>query len=346
MPGRHRSALESLLLHAAIVMSIVFAFLNGYQDGSNVVATSILSRSVPAGRALLLASLAELAGALLLGSSVARTIWEMIDPLFFQSGMRIGSVVIFSAVGAMVSWTPMAWWVGIPPSSTHALLGGLLGAALAGMDPGRIHWILFLRLLVVLLFAPVAGALAGSALAVFLRPPKGGEATASPRSPGRIAGLLIIGICHGTNNAQKEMALITMALISLGSLGNFVVPVWVLLVCGLSLALGVYLGGWNIVRILGNRFFTIRPIHSFLSQTLSAAILLASTFSGSPVNGVEVVKATVAGVGGGKRSGSAYRNLSRDVLLALTVTLPASALIAAAIFWILSGAMGVGIGTP
>jgi inorganic phosphate transporter, PiT family len=258
--------------------------------------------------------------------------------------MQMGSVVLFSAVGGMIAWTPMAWWVGIPPSSTHALLGGLLGAALAGMDVGRVDWPLFLRLIVVLLIAPVAGAVAGSVLAALVKPRESGEIPARPHRIGSIAGLLLIGMCHGTNNAQKEMLLVTMGLISLGSVGRFEVPAWVALVCGLSLALGVWFGGWNIVRILGNRLFNIRPIQSLLSQTLSAAILLASTLCGSPVNGVEVVKATVAGLGGGKRSGSAYRNLSREVLLAIAVTLPASALIAAAIFWILSGALGIGIG--
>jgi inorganic phosphate transporter, PiT family len=336
--------LETVLLQFAIVMAIAFAFLNGYHDGSNVVATSILSRSVSAGRALLLASLAELAGALLLGSTVARTVWMMMDPLLFRSGMQLGPVVLFSAVGGMIAWTPMAWWVGIPPSSTHALLGGLLGAALAGMDAGRIHWAIFLQLIVVLLIAPVAGAVAGSVLAALVKPRKGGEIPERPHKVGSIAGLLLIGMCHGTNNAQKEMLLVTTALVSLGSIGRFEVPTWVALVCGLSLALGVWFGGWNIVRILGNRLFNIKPIQSFLSQTLSAAILLASTLCGSPVNGVEVVKATVAGLGGGKRSGNAYRNLTRDLLLAIAVTLPATALVAASIFWILSGVLGVGIG--
>jgi inorganic phosphate transporter, PiT family len=336
--------LESLLLQFSIAMAILFAFLNGYHDGSNVVATSILSRSVSAGKALLLASLAELAGALLLGSAVARTIWEIMGPVFFRPGMLISSVVLFSAVGGMIIWSPMAWWVGIPPSSTHALLGGLLGATLAGMGAGFIDWVLFLRLILLLLAAPAAGALAGLTLAFFLRSKKGEEFASKPERLGRVAGLLFIGMCHGTNNAQKEMALITLALIPAGSLAAFDVPAWVSLVCGSSLGLGVYFGGWNIVRILGNRIFRIRPIHSFLSQALTAAILLASTFSGSPVNGVEVVKATIAGLGGGKRTGSVYRSLSRDIILALVVTLPSSALLAAAIYWIVSGALEVGIG--
>ena len=326
-------------------MAVFFAFLNGYHDGSNVVATSILSRSVPAGKALLLASLAELAGALLLGSTVARTVSGMMEPVLFRAGAPVASALIFSAVGGMIICAPMAWWVGIPPSSSHALLGGLLGALIAGVGIGMIDWALFLRLVLFLLAAPVAGVLGGLALSFFVKPDKGSEGAPGRYGGGRVAGLLLIGLCHGTNNAQKEMALVTMALVSLGSIQGFEVPLWVSLVCGLSIALGVYFGGWNIVKILGNRIFSIRPVHSFLSQTLSAAILLASTFSGSPVDGVDVVKATVAGLGGGKRTGSAYRNLSRDIVLALAVTLPSSALLAAAIYWIVSGALGIGIGS-
>jgi len=331
--------LETLLLQFSIALALILAFLNGYHEGGNVVATSILSRSVTPGKALLFASFAELAGALLLGSAVARSIGEIMAPVLFRSGPPLASsLLLFSILCGIIIWTPMASWVGIPPSSSHALLGGVVGGVLAASGVREINWILLLKFGLILLAAPAAGALMGSLLTSALS----FNLVFSRKS---LAGLIVIGMAHGTNNAQKAAAWFAMALALSGSLEAIEIPSGVSLACGSCLAFGVYLGGWNIVRILGNRIFSIEPGHSFRSQAATGCVLLAATVAGAPVNSVEVIKSAVIGVGAGKRTRTVYRSLYRDILMAWTVTLPATAVLAAATFWISAGALGMGMGS-
>ncbi len=340
--------MEPLLLQLSIALALVFAFLNGYHDGSNVVATSILSRSVTPGKALLFASLAELAGALLLGSTVVWSICELMEPVLFRPGMHAASsLILFSSLCGMIFWTPMASWVGIPPSSSHSLLGGLLGGALAATGIREINGFLLLKFALILLAAPPAGALAGSLLGTvpFFREEREDGSFNPVFKVAGIAGLVIIGMAHGTNNAQKAAALVSIALLLRSPFEFFDVPLWIFLACGSCLGLGIYLGGWNIVRILGNRIFSIKPVHSLRSQAGTGCVLLAATIAGGPVNGVEVIKSVVAGVGAGKRSRANYRGLYRDIFMAWAITLPATAILAAATYWIAAGALGMGMGS-
>ncbi len=340
--------MESLLLEFSVVLAVLFAFLNGFHDGGNVVATSILSRSVSPGKALFFASLAGLAGSMFLGNSVARAIVAIMDPLFFHPQMRLASsLILLSALGGITIWCPLAWWVGIPPSSSHSLIGGLLGGALAAAGTELLNWIQLLEFALILLAAPLAGALAGSLLAAlpFVHLEAWDGTSAGTSRLERFLGLFFLGMSHGTNNAQKQMALIGMALIASGDLVSFEIPFWVSLTCGCSLAVGIFVGGGNIAKILGKRVFSIKPAHSFYSQAVSGGILLGASLTGGAVNGVEVIKSSVLGLGGGRRTGRVYRRLSGDIILAWTATLPATALLAAAIYWIASGALGIGMGT-
>jgi len=341
--------LEQFLFPLLIVLSLIFGFVNGYHDGSNVVATTILSRSIEPRRALLFVSMAELAGALMLGSAVAHAVGsELLDPVFFHPARRLASsLVLFSVLGGTITWSVMTWWVGMPPSSSHCLMGGLLGGAMASVGLPMINWSVLLKLGFILLVAPLAGALGGR-LATSLFPIPRGEAEGGRESLYRRTqwlSLFLVGASHGTNNAQKAMGLTTMALVLSGTLSAFEIPRWVFLGCGGCLALGVYVGGWNIVRILRNRIFRIEPSHAFLSQTVSGSIMLAASIWGGPVSAVEVIKSSVIGVGAGRRARNAHWMVFRDMLLAWLVTLPATALLAAAIYWIASGALGEGMGS-
>lgn len=338
--------MESLLLDFSIGLALAFAFLNGFHDGSNVVATSILSRSISPRKALLVASVAEIAGAILFGSAVARAISQFMTSIFSYSSTELFALsILFSALGGMILWSSVAWWVGIPPSSSHSLLGGLLGGALAATGMEAIHWIPLLKFAIFLFVAPLVGALAGAVLSSFQSLRFGRNYGASGNFPriASVAGLLFLSMNHGSNNAQKQVALVTLGLLASGYLTAFEIPLWVPLACGTSLALGIYLGGWNIVKILGNRVFNIKPVHSFSCQALSGSILMAATLAGTPVNGVEVIKSTVLGMGAGKRTRKIYERLTRDILMAWTMTLPVTGLVAAAIYWIVSGVLGIGM---
>jgi inorganic phosphate transporter, PiT family len=330
-----------------VAMALVFAFLNGLQEGSNVVATSVLSRSISPGKALLYVSVAEFAGAALFGTAVAHTLGkELLAPLYLVPARAL-ALVLFSAMVGAITWNVMTWWVDMPPSSSHCLIGGLLGGAMAAEGLDMVNGRILIQILVVLAAAPLVGFLGGHAAAACPGRLPSVHRERLNRFCGRAQwlSLFLLGASHGTNNAQKAMGLITLALLVFGSVATFDVPLWVCLGCGAALGLGVYVGGWEIMKILGNRVFRIEPVHSVLSQGVSGGVLLAASLVGCPVGGVEIIKSTVMGVGAARRGGNVRRLVLRDIVLSWTISLPATALLAAVIYWTVSGALGEGMGS-
>lgn len=339
--------MESIYFPILVALALVLAFVNGFHEGSNVVAASVLSRSISAGKALLFVAIAEFAGALLFGTAVAQAIGKgLLGPLYPQSAMGL-ALVLFSALVGTITWSVLTGWVGMPPSSSHSLIGGLLGGAMAAEGLGMVHGSTLIRLLLVLAAAPLVGVLGGRGAAgcLSLLFSKHRDVLNRLCVGAQWPGLFLLGASHGSNNAQKAMGLILPALLVSGSIASFDVPLWVLAGCGAAMGLGVYVGGWDIVKILGNRVFRIEPAHSFISQSVSGAVLLAASLLGCPVGGVEVIKSTVMGVGATRRGMNVHRLVLRDILLAWTVSLPATGLLSAVIYWTVSGALGKGMGS-
>jgi PiT family inorganic phosphate transporter len=338
--------LEHILYIGAWALAFLFAFVNGFHDGGDLIAASVLSRSLTARAALCLTGVAAFIGPLLFGTAVATTIGkEIVDTsCLLPAGGMAPTLFLVSALVSALAWSLLTWWVGIAPGSFHALIGGLVGGALAAFGLEGIHWSpLFFKVLLILFISPVLGMLLGLAFSRVLT--RGGEGR---RKPGpkkiQVASLFLLAASHGTNNAQKAMALIAMMLLASGSIAVFGVPSWAMLGCAVALAAGVLVGGWRVAKIRGNRVFRIEPVHSLTSQVATSAVVLAATFLGGPVSTGEIVKATILGVGAGDRLKRMHRLVAKDIAMAWLVSAPASAFLAAVIYWCLSGALGEGMG--
>jgi PiT family inorganic phosphate transporter len=344
------------LMATVLATALIFDFLNGFHDSANTVATLIASRAMSSRAALAMAAGAELAGPLLFGTAVARTIGsEVVDP------NSITVTVILAALLGAIFWNLFTWYFGIPSSSSHALVGGILGAVVVGVGPQVINlgalqgFFLYLgnlqfgRALAALVTGPVEG-LWKVILALFLSPLFGlllGAAimrvtlwAAQGASPsinvtfkrGQLATSAALALAHGTNDAQKTMGIITMALVALGFQEEFQVPRWVMLCSATAIALGTASGGWRIIRTLGGKFYRIRPIHALTSQLASASIIFGASFLGGPVSTTQVVSSSIVGVGAAERMSKVRWTVTQDIVLAWVLTIPAAALASGLIY--------------
>ncbi len=317
-----------MLLTLVVAVTLVYAFLNGMNDSGGLVAAAISSRSMSPRAALSIASLCEFAGPFLFGTAVASRIGQ---DLVLASAITLPVLVV--AVTSAIVWNSITWYVGTPSSSTHALLGGLAGAVLAtrGIEALRLSG--FLIVLSALFAAPVLGLFVGFA---FMRATQYLTRNASPRVNvffRRMQPLNVVALAlsHGSNDGQKSMGLITIALVAASSQNVFFVPVWVTFVCALAMMLGVAIGGWRVIRTLGGKIYRLRPVHAFAAQSASALIVLGAALLGGPVSTSQVVSAAIFGVGSAERVNAVRWQVAGHILTAWLVTFPASACVAIAL---------------
>lgn len=315
-----------MFLAAVIAATLCYAFLNGMHDSSGLVAAAISSRSMNPRSALALASVAEFIGPFLFGTAVAATIGhDLVQP------SAITLSVLFVAMVSAISWNVTTWYVGLPSSSTHALLGGLIGAVT--IESGYQALVLsgFVKVVASLFSAPLIGLGVGYLL---MRLFKFLTRGASPRinevfKRAQVLNVSTLALSHGTNDAQKSMGLITLALVVTGTQTQFTVPWWATLLCAMALTLGVSAGGWRIIRTLGGGIYRLRPIHASATQTASASIVLGASLLGGPVSTTQVVSAAIIGVGSAERMSGVRWEVAGQIAAAWLITIPASALIAA-----------------
>jgi PiT family inorganic phosphate transporter len=316
---------------ALIGAALFFDFMNGFNDSSSIVATMISSRAMSARKALALSAMANLCGPFLFGVAVATTIGqEVVDP------KAITIAVIFAALLAAIIWDIITWALGIPSSSSHALVGGLIGAASVDSGFAMIQIMGLLKVMIALFISPILGLAVGyllMKLVLFL------SRGASPRinwffKRSQIITSLTLALSHGTNDAQKTMGIIAMSLVTLGYSQEFSVPWWVIASSAGAMSLGTALGGWRIMRTLGTKFYKIRPVHGFAAQLASAFIILGAAFLGGPVSTTQVVSSAIMGVGSAKRVSRVRWNVAGNIMAAWILTIPASALLAA-LFYLL-----------
>jgi len=316
----------SPLLIVFVAIALTFDFLNGFHDSANVVATMIASRAMSPRRALLLSATAHFAGPFLFGVAVATTIGHEIVQLYAST-----LAVVLAALLASIAWNLITWFLGIPSSSSHALVGGLVGAAIVGygVDAVQLHGLL--KITAALLLSPPTGLLGGYAfmkLVLFL------ARGASPRinwffKRAQTLTALALALSHGANDAQKTMGIITMGLVGAGTLTQFQVPLWVVAASAGAISLGTATGGWRIIRTLGGRFYKIRPVHGFTVQITSAAVILGAALLGGPVSTTQVVSSAILGVGSAERLSKVRWGVARNIVTAWILTIPASGLLAA-----------------
>lgn len=315
-----------------IILAVFFEFLNGMRDSSNIVATMISSRAFQPRTALGMTAIAEFFGPFLFGVTVAKTIGSDI----VDSSVLTLDALIACLLGAVI-WNLITWFFGIPSSSSHALIGGLIGAVFVSVGLNVIKFQGLYKVLIALFVSPLIGFVIGF---IVLRIIYFLAKNATPRindlfKNGQFFTAVGLAFSHGTNDAQKTMGIITLSLIISGQLSSFTVPFWVIVLSASTMAIGTALGGWRLIRTLGGKFYKIRPVHSFATQMTSAVVILTASFIGLPVSTTQVVSSAIIGVGASERFGKVRWGVAGDILTAWIITIPASALFSAGIYWLI-----------
>jgi PiT family inorganic phosphate transporter len=322
----------SPLIIAVIALSLVFDFLNGVHDSSNVVATMISSRALSPRTALTMTALAEFLGPFIFGVAVANTIGNEV-----VVATAISVQVLLAALISAIFWNLLTWYLGFPSSSSHAMIGGFIGAVVMGAGWGAIKLHGLEKILIALFTSPIIGFVFGFIILrmIFLL-----SWNATPRinslfKRSQVLTGLALALSHGANDAQKTMGIITLALLIGGEIDTFTVPLWVIIMCAGMIALGTSVGGWKLIRTLGGKFYRIRPVDGLASQLTSAIVILGASIVGGPVSTTQVVSSAIMGVGAAERVNKVRWGVAQEILTAWLLTIPATALVAAGTYWII-----------
>lgn len=317
-----------IIIITIVIVALVFDFINGFHDSANAIACSVSTRVLTLKQAVIMSALLNFVGAFM-NVKVAKTIGSgIVDP-----NSIVLEVIIAALVGAIV-WNIITWYFGIPSSSSHALIGGLVGSAIMYKKSFIIvHWAsLFSKVIIWLVLSPVIGFFIGLVLMnvinMTLRNTR--PATVSKIfSKAQIGSAMLIALNHGGNDAQKSMGIITMALVSAGFLPQFAVPTWVKVSCALAMALGTSLGGKKIIKTMGSRMAKIAPVNGFTAEIGASAVIFSATMLNAPVSTTHIITGSIMGVGASKRLSAVRWAVAKEIVTAWLLTIPASAAIAA-----------------
>jgi inorganic phosphate transporter, PiT family len=323
--------LNNTLLAVVIVAGLGFDFTNGFHDTANYVATWVGTRALSPRLAVAISAIANLAGAFVT-TAVAKTVGKGI----IDTGLANEKTVLAALLGAIV-WNLVTWRLGLPSSSTHALIGGLVGAALVQSGSSGVQWHgVWEKVLLPGAVSPVVGFIGAFLLVVliyrvFFRVPPG-VAHRGFRLGQLVSGTWV-AFTHGANDAQKTMGVIALALYTNGNISSFYIPTWVKISAGLTIAAGTYAGGWRIIRTLGQRIYKMQPEHGFAAQASAGTTLWLGTHYGFPISTTHVVTGSVMGAGTTRRISAVKWGVAGNIAVAWVFTLPAAALVAAACFY-------------
>ncbi|MGC0370598.1 anion permease [Microbacterium sp. SLBN-111] len=320
-----------------VALSLFFDFTNGFHDTANAMATSVATGALKPKVAVLISAVLNLVGAFL-STAVAKTVSEGILAQDSRGLPDITVPMIFAGLMGAVLWNLLTWWLGLPSSSTHALFGGLIGAAVIGAGFGAVEWggVVSKIVLPALLSPFIAGSVALVATYLVYRVTRMATVAGSTTAfrHGQTVSASLVSLAHGTNDAQKTMGVITLTLIVAGYQEAGTAPqFWVILGAGLAIALGTYLGGWRIMRTVGKRITDVKPPQGFAAETSAASTILISSTLGFPLSTTQVTSGAVVGSGLGKRLASVHWNVVARIAFAWIVTLPAAALVGGLAAW-------------
>ena len=327
----------SLLSASFFLFVLLYTLFNGFNNCGALVAAPIASHSIQPSTALTLAVIALLCGPFLFGTAVASTIGEGL--------LRHGTLtltVLLAAILAAMGWNIFTWYIGFPSSTTHALIGGLIGAAFAGGGVNAIILPGLLKVLTSLFLAPLLG-FVGGYFAISLTDAllRGTPLSINRRLKNlQVLTTLAVALGNGTNNSQSSMAIMTLSLVVLHLQPGFAVPPWVTILTALALALGGVLGGFRVVRTLGDKIYPLQPVHSFTSQSVAAVIMLTMSVLGYPLSTTQVMTTTIMGIGAAERPHSVRWETVGDIAVAWLVTIPAVGLFAILVYLLLRATLG------
>ena len=318
----------SLLLILVVLLAVGFDYINGFHDTANAIATSVSTRALRPSHAILMSAAANFIGALT-GTAVAKTI---ASGLATTPTGDAGQVVVAAALVGAIAWNLITWRLGIPSSSSHALIGGLIGAVIASVGPTALNGQgIFDKVIFPLVASPILGVLIGFGLMVLLL---NIFRSAHPRRMNdrfrrlQVLSAAYMAFSHGSNDAQKTMGIITLALVAGGLLAEPTVPLWVILMAASAISLGTAAGGWRIIKTMGQRVVKLDPVHGFAAETTAATIIFGASHFGMPVSTTHVISSAIIGVGASDRFSAVRWGVAGNILVAWVLTIPASGFVA------------------
>ena len=314
-----------LLLFMVIIAALAFDYINGFHDTANAIATCVSTRALSVKAAIFMAAFLNFAGAMI-STKVAATIGKGI-----VDAQNVTQMVIFAGVMGAIIWNLITWYWGLPSSSSHALIGGVIGAVVAHAGSAALHWDGLKKIIMALILSPIVGAALGFLimLAVFwaFRNKAPGPLNVGFRRL-QVVSAAFMAFSHGTADAQKSMGIITLALLSYGAIPVFDVPTWVKLSCAIAMGLGTAAGGWRIIKTIGKDFVKLQPVHGCCVETAAAGVILGAASIGMPVSTTHVITSSILGVGLTRRITAVNWNVAYRILWAWILTIPASAVVA------------------
>jgi len=325
---------ELVLVLLVIVIALSFDYTNGFHDAANAIATSVSTRALTPRAALLMAAVMNLVGALL-GTGVAETIGSgIVDAPEGASGL----VVVLAGLMGAITWNLITWWKGLPSSSSHALIGGLTGAGLASMS--TVHWTVILdKVVIPMVASPLVGFLLAYVVMVAVLWIFRNAAPGRTQRRFRVAQTVsaaAMALGHGLQDAQKTMGVIVLALVAAGWHTGTEIPLWVKLAAAGAISLGTYSGGWRIMRTLGRKVIELDPARGFVAESVSAGVLYTTAFLfHAPISTTHTITSAIMGVGATKRASAVRWGVARSIGVAWVLTIPAAAVVAAVLFFVL-----------
>jgi len=319
----------NLMLWLVVIGALAFDYINGFHDTANAIATVVSTRVLSPRNAIIMAAGLNLVGALV-ATHVANTIAKgLVDDRIYT----VQNYVVLGAIIGAIVWNLITWKYGIPSSSSHALIGGLMGAVIADAGIQPIKWSAIIEKVVIPLFAsPLVGFAMGFAIMLLITYIVGNY------HPGKVGGIFrrlqivsaaAMAFSHGQNDAQKSMGIITMALFSMHMIDKAEVPLWVKLGCAFAMAMGTSAGGWRIIKTMGHKIIRLEPVHGFAAETSAASVIFSASLLGMPVSTTHVIAGSIFGVGSSRRFSAVRWGVAQSMVVAWFITIPASATVGA-----------------